>query len=57
MIIMTKRINFSIPDDLAHWVQNELPRGTNVSELIRGFLYSLKEKQEQENQKKVKQNS
>ena len=54
---MTKRINFSIPDDLAHWVQNELPRGTNVSELIRGFLYSLKEKQEQENQKKVKQNS
>lgn len=54
---MTKRINFSVPDDLALWLKTELPRDTNLSEIIRSFLYSLKAEQEKENQKKVKQNS
>jgi len=41
---LKKKITVYIPDELDDWVKNDMPRNINLSEEVRNFLYSLKEK-------------
>ncbi len=50
---LTKKITVNIPDDLDIWVKNDMPRNVNLSEEVRNFLYSLKDKYTAQNQKVI----
>ncbi len=41
---LTKKVTVYIPDELDEWIKNEMPRNVNLSEEVRNFLYSLKDK-------------
>ncbi len=41
---LTKKITVYIPDELDDWIKNDMPRNVNLSEEVRTFLYSLKNK-------------
>jgi hypothetical protein len=39
-----KKITVYIPDELDDWIKNDMPRNINLSEEVRTFLYSLRDK-------------
>ena len=41
---LTKKVTVYIPDELDEWIKNDMPRNVNLSEEVRNFLYSLKDK-------------
>jgi hypothetical protein len=41
---LKKKITVYIPDELDEWVKNDMPRNINLSEEVRTFLYSLRDK-------------
>jgi hypothetical protein len=41
---LKKKITVYIPDELDDWVKNDMPRNINLSEEVRTFLYSLRDK-------------
>ena len=41
---LKKKITVYIPDELDDWVKNDMPRNVNLSEEVRNFLYSLRDK-------------
>ncbi len=41
---LKKKITVYIPDELDDWVKNDMPRNINLSEEVRNFLYSLRDK-------------
>jgi hypothetical protein len=41
---LKKKITVYIPDELDDWVKNDMPRNINLSEEVRIFLYSLRDK-------------
>ena len=41
---LKKTITVYIPDELDDWVKNDMPRNINLSEEVRNFLYSLRDR-------------
>jgi hypothetical protein len=41
---LKKKITVYIPNELDDWVKNDMPRNINLSEEVRNFLYSLRDK-------------
>jgi hypothetical protein len=41
---LKKKITVYIPDELDDWVKNDMPRNINLSEEVRTFLYSLRDR-------------
>jgi hypothetical protein len=39
-----KKITVYIPDELDDWIKNDMPRNINLTEEVRTFLYSLRDK-------------
>ena len=48
---LTKKITVYVPDELDAWVKNDMPRNVNLSEEVRNFLYSLRNKYTTQNPK------
>ena len=51
---LKKKITVYIPDELDDWVKNDMPRNINLSEEVRNFLYSLRDKYSLEKPKSEK---
>ncbi len=45
---LTKKVTVYIPDELDEWIKNDMPRNVNLSEEVRNFLYSLRDKYKSE---------
>jgi hypothetical protein len=41
---LTKKVTVYVPDELDEWIKNDMPRNVNLSEEVRNFLYSLRDK-------------
>ncbi len=41
---LTKKVTVYIPDELDEWIKNDMPRNVNLSEEVRNFLYSLRDR-------------
>ncbi|HEY9246311.1 MAG TPA: hypothetical protein VIO11_05640 [Candidatus Methanoperedens sp.] len=50
---LTKKVTVYIPDELDEWIKNEMPRNVNLSEEVRNFLYSLRDKYTNEKPKVI----
>ncbi len=48
---LTKKVTVYVPDELDEWIKNDMPRNVNLSEEVRNFLYSLKNKYSSEKPK------